>query len=536
MMPDPDYRVLPQKNELYTQYKHAMNADFAAMVTEAKMEGGCLCYPNQVKIGKAVAAVINQELNILFQIVYASTQVGKTGCMVSIIRQLTKMPFVPVNPKHVFVITGLSDTEWLTQTKARMPSYVSSDNVIHRGNFKSAGKRIAEKKDVLVFIDEGHLANKEDMSLDKLTKVLCLKDAHTMCARNLNVVFFTATPNQLLCDIQTQVWSDERPRWKKHVLRPGPGYVGIPDLVKSGRVLQHQDFYIDDDPTEQDMQSEAYKAQARTIRPAIDAIRDLRDFISNRYAPTDPRYHIVRTPVGHRQAVVIRRFKMLCGGVFGYQKCDSTTDTAVLQIIAHRPQQHTILFIKEQLRCAVTLKPKCHVGVLYERQGRCVIDGTIVQALLGRTCGYDNDDGMVVFTNVESARRYMSLLENDFDDIGDFKCRGSCKPTFIERSTWAGEHSATCPQKGSMENREWKVFPSDEEAIDYAQHTFGINLSPQKAAADTLCDADGNFPTKEYIIKRWWGISARKAIRKVPLCTNQWMLWWDNEMIQIKDQ
>ena len=50
-------------------------------------------------------------------------------------------------------------------------------------------------------------------------------------------------------------------------------------------------------------------------------------------------------------------------------------------------------------------------------------------------------------------------------------------------------------------------------------------------APDTLCE-DGKNPTKEYIIKRWWGLNDKHPCRKVPLCDGQWMVWWEDVFLQ----
>ena len=535
-------RVLPSHNELHEKYKDAINTDIEAMVFEAKTRGERLCHPNQVDVGKAVAETIRSNPNVLFQIVCAATQAGKTGCMLSIVRQLTKKTPVPVNPKHIYVITGLSDNQWLSQTRDRMPSYIRSDNVIHRGHFKIVGKRIVGQKDVLLFIDEVHIANKEEMSLDKLMQELCLKDAQTMCGRNINIVLFTATPNKLISDIQTQTWSNKQPRWKKHVLRTSENYVGVEDMLKTDRIFPYKDLYINDDPMGPDTQTEEYLSRRREVEPAKDAIRALKDFIISRYNSHDKRYHIIRTPTGQKQDVVMERFKRLCGDVFEYDKCDSTTDDDVLQKIQHRPEKHTFIFIKEHLRCAVTLKPKCNIGVLYERMSRCVCDDVIIQGLLGRCCGYDNDEGMVVFTNIDSVERYIKLLQSNFDDIGDFKYRGSRskgKSSFVERRTWSNEINLPSPNAVKAKNissRRYIIFATQKEAIQYAKETFGIRKNLQQKATNTLCDAEGKNPTKDYLLKRWWGLDEKSPMRKAPLYPDGCMIWWDAKYLPDKSK
>ena len=93
--------------------------------------------------------------------------------MLSTIRQIMKENIVPIDPRNIFIITGVNSKEWVTQTEGRMPPVIRSNNVIHRGEIKKSGKRICNKKNMLIFIDEVHIAYKEGMSVDKLIHMLC---------------------------------------------------------------------------------------------------------------------------------------------------------------------------------------------------------------------------------------------------------------------------------------------------------------------------------------------------------------------------
>jgi hypothetical protein len=227
--------------------------------------------------------------------------------------------------------------------------------------------------------------------------------------------------------------------------------------------------------------------------------------------------------------------------MFHYISCDSTTDTDVLELIKELPEKHTILFIKEQLRCAVTLTPKSHIGVLYDRYSRSANDDVVVQGLAGRCTGYDNDAGMVVFTHIESIRRYAELVESNFDNIGSFKFHGSRskgKPTFTHRSTYRNELHAPPPTADvpkDVSNRRHELFATQDAAIAYVWDTFRYRISRQPKAPATLCDADGANPTKEHVLKRWYGISSatkkKKKVRKVPLNTGEWMIYWEHSSL-----
>jgi hypothetical protein len=84
-------------------------------------------------------------------------------------------------------------------------------------------------------------------------------------------------------------------------------------------------------------------------------------------------------------------------------------------VLINPPTAHTFIFIKEKLRCAVTLE-KQHLGILYERFTKSPDDAVIIQGLLGRATGYDNNGEMYVFTNIDSILKYKCLWESNFED------------------------------------------------------------------------------------------------------------------------
>ena len=54
------------------------------------------------------------------------------------------------------------------------------------------------------------------------------------------------------------------------------------------------------------------------------------------------------------------------------------------------PSKHTIIMIKEKLKCANTLQNKQNIGVMIERWKEMANDSLVIQGLLGRCCGYLN--------------------------------------------------------------------------------------------------------------------------------------------------
>jgi hypothetical protein len=80
-----------------------------------------------------------------------------------------------------------------------------------------------------------------------------------------------------------------------------------------------------------------------------------------------------------------------------------------------KPERHTFIFIKEMLRCAKTLK-KRYIGILYDRYSKNPDDTTIIQGLVGRDTGYDNNGISICYTNNDSINRYEKLWQSNFED------------------------------------------------------------------------------------------------------------------------
>ena len=139
--------------------------------------------------------------------------------------------------------------------------------------------------------------------------------------------------------------------------------------------------------------------------------------------------------------------------------------------LAKIPEKHTFLFIKEKARCAVTFVRKDLIGILYERLPKSPKSDVIVQGLAGRACGYDVDDGIIVFTDVDSIKCYVKMLNSGFKDREGFTFTGLNSKTHLHPRGYknsAGEASVEeeeSPAYTTEPNLE--VFNTHEEAKAY---------------------------------------------------------------------
>lgn len=487
--------------------------------------GKKLYHENQDKTATDVATNILEQGQVVFQLVIAMTQTGKTGCMLAVIEKCFTLPGcdMRLNPKNVFVLTGLSSNDWREQTKERMPSTLQG-NIFHRGELKRLRKAIGDSRDVLIVMDEGHIAAKEKMSVDKMLNELGFKDMECLYERNINFVVFSATPNGVLNDMKK--WGNYA---KKHIMQAGAGYKGIDYLLENNRVYQAKDLFIADEPTSA-MTPKERAQRLKTNQPAMDSIKALKEHITTAYSTA--KYHIIRTPTGDKAETVMSRFREVFGREhFEHIPCNSTSDDNEIQkILSEQPEKHSLIFIKEHLRCAVTLTPKSRIGILYERISKTINDDVIVQGLAGRATGYDAPEDMIVYTYIPSLETYMKIWNDGFDNIADMTFQGSRarkqRKTFTHPSLYENTgleiEEEVVSREAVIDPNSYRVYDSYEKVIAAAA-VLGYDrrgVKPPKAEEDGFVKTSLN--TKKAVV------SLEEAINKVPTAygTNKGIKTW----------
>lgn len=378
-------------------------------------------FENQKKAGENIINGFIENPELLLTMAVGKTQSGKTGVMYACIQEYThskKLGYVPV--KNVYIITGLSSNDWKNQTKSRMPQ-ILQENIYHRPELNQFMDSIKTKKNVLVLIDEVQIAcgNKQTIAKD-FTKCGLLNKQFLM-ENDVKIVEFSATPNGTLQD--SKLWESNSTIMK---IDPGDGYTGCIDLLNKQRVRQCKDLCDSPD--------------------AIKNILEIQNTI-NQYK--SPKYHFIRTPKGAFQENVKSNFDRVFGETVEYIYHDSINENELDEkYLKVPPTRHTFIFLKEMARCANTYK-KQHIGIWYERCVKSFNDDIVIQGLLGRATGYDDNGESIIFTNIDSIVRYEQLWESDFSDeiewnsnsthYSEKKGRTRTKKTFNGELTNGGE-------------------------------------------------------------------------------------------------
>ena len=355
------------------------------------IKGINVLYKEQEICGARVADVFANDLSKVNILVCGKTQTGKTGCMLAVIKFMLTTNPLPIS--NIFIITGMSSIDWITDTITHMP-YALRNSIFHRGNLKKMIPLIKNKKNCLILIDEIQLSGEATHTISFVFNTVGLYDTKYLYNNNIKIAQFTATPDGHIYDIID--WGHMSAVIK---LEPGRGYTSATDLLNSGRVKQYKSL------------------------TDIKAIEEIKTVIYSRYRygtdENSPRYHTIRIPSskGNIDRKIINFFKSVFGNEFIYEEkfLEKKKDN-INTMLAIEPLIHTFIFIKDILRCAKT-KYKRHLGIEYERYAPNTYDSTIIQGSIGRLTGYDDNKKSICFTNIKSIEKYQKLWDDNFDNL-----------------------------------------------------------------------------------------------------------------------
>ena len=336
-------------------------------------------------------------LNLLL---IARTQSGKTGIASAIIQEFSKSRETYVPIENIYLITGVSSKEWVDQTKARMPPMLRS-RVFHRPHLTQKFLTdLKNKQNVLIITDEIQVAATKTQTLDRVFIDAGLTNIDHMLRNDIKLVEITATPDGTAYDMAA---------WKQHgakmVVDPGEGYTSSYDLLLQNRIRSAE--RLEHEPTKDYNPFESIREDMATFKT--------------------PKYHIVRasTYLNNFTQTVKNLMKAFGNTEYKYLLFDQTSKQKDINVIlCTKPAKHTFILIKETLRCAKSLV-KTHLGILYDRvvESGLMSNSTIVQSLLGRCTGYDDNGESIVYTDIESIERYEALWDSEFDETVSWRSK-----------------------------------------------------------------------------------------------------------------
>lgn len=399
---DPDEETI----ELQVQ---AFNANYKIKLKPLKT-----AHINQKETAKRICDTFSNKEKVI-QLVISRTQTGKTGCMIEFINQYINTYNIPIN--HIFIIANISSKDWMNQTKQRVPQSLEKQ-IFHLPQLNSDFRQSVEgKKNILIIVDEAHCAALKQQTLSKLMSTDGMDwNLDTMLENDIKLVQYSATPDGLIFGYKKKEWP--KSHYEVHIMKEGQGYYGISQMLqrkdkvvlKQAKDLSGKDKYGCWKSPEEEANvntniSELFDDIFKFTEYKYSIIRChglnidfIRDNISNYL---DSQNHTIKEHVNHE-------FRT-------YTEDGDISKGQIDELLKIKPEKHTIILIKEMLKCSNTLH-KTHLGVVYERcTAKDINDSFIIQGLLGRITGYGVHD-IVCYTNLESIEKYEKLFKNNFDN------------------------------------------------------------------------------------------------------------------------
>jgi hypothetical protein len=451
-------------------------------------------YENQIRIGSEVSKTyINSDgspTEVLYTMVVAKTQSGKTGSMLEVIGRAVNNG--GVSPYNIFIITGLSSKDWKESTKKVFPQ-ILHPNILHNNDVKSKlALNLNGKKKVLIIIDELHMASSRNQTIAGVLKECKFHDPEYCYENDIRIVEYSATPDGVLKD---RLKNDERSR--RIFAEDGDEYTSCFDLLEQGRVFQSKDL------------SEG------------NNVLNLLKHITNKYKT--PKYHIIRTATKNpKKDKTEENLKILPDFEVSEYNMNTSGDISDLNnLIKDPPPKHTIIIVKEMLRCAKVLY-KPHIGVVYERICKNVNDSAIIQGLLGRVTGYKVPNDISIFTNIDTINRYKKLWDSEFNDTS-IKWNSNTN----NKSTYAIDDWCEDDISIMRQQIDCKIFDESERhtaLCEFTQLHFGWKPridAGEQGKVQTLIDH-----SSDDIALRKWGINNKCPHRIAQGTDKKWVVWW----------
>lgn len=340
-----------------------------------------LVFDNQKEAAMEIQRLF--ELRISAVTLLALPQVGKTGVMIQLAYLMATHPDdkLIIDHKNIFIITGMSDKDWLTQTKDNFP-----DAFIHiytRSGFSKLNN-LEHVRDALFIIDECHIAVEEKNQLSKALERADLTKAVSLHDRNIKLVQVSATPGFALHNARTK-WGDNH---GVVTLVPSNTYVGFREFLDAERIMD-------------------------THNPDVNTFDEIEDNI--RVVYKTPKYHIFRVnrKEKHKFEKMVDKNKWKCIE----HNCKSRED--IDDILKNPPDNHTFIIIKNFWRAGKRLQDT-HIGIVYDEPASDPNCEVVAQSLAGRLCGNDKqfpcDQSPIIYCHLQSVITYMTW----YDSGGEF--------------------------------------------------------------------------------------------------------------------
>lgn len=361
-------------------------ADWKGEENRIAKQGGAIVYANQKVKALEIQSCFASE-NISHVTLVASPQWGKTGVALYVMYLMTTLPCdtAMIHPDNTFILSGMSDKDWLGQTKKRMPR-IFRDRVFHRNNLHTMIEQLTTVRDAIIVLDECHFGSEVNQTLHTCLKESGIWNIDQMMERNIKILSISATPTNFLLDARE--WGSKHHRTIIATGKECQDYVGFHTLLQENRI-KTADINIPDD---------------------IDKIFAT---IYERWGDHDPRYHIFRVTDTCIDKTNICGEILMRGYKYHFHNSKSRLDE-IDTIMQTPPKKHFFIIIKGFWKAAKTLDDR-YVGVCYEATKN---DTAATQGLGGRLLGFGKQRGNkapILYGQLDIYKKYVDFMDKGCD-------------------------------------------------------------------------------------------------------------------------
>jgi hypothetical protein len=538
--------ILYTGNELnkIIYYRNIFNIDLNCLIAEKKITE----HENRTEDLTNILTLIMNKKNTHILII-GRPQDGKTYIMVKTIHNIINTSLIPLT--NIFIITGLSSKDWVEQMKNRTPAILHS-NIYHRQELKTEFvNKIKEiGKNIIINIDEAHIASSFKNTIAQVFKELRLDDKQYLYENNILIIEYTATPNGTIIDLN----NTKKDNYGFYKLNKLPEYTGIEDLLNQNRVRDCKDLYL---PELKEVLFKFNKPKKNDNTDVIDnnkidielindielSIKDLaNDYLFNKKIYTDedievlmneydiddkyikiitvyynqlidiydnifeikdvvddykePSYVLIRTKLAYKQDITIQLFKQI------FKEDDTNFITydgksyITKDILKIKPTKTTIIFIKEMLRCSITIY-KQYISVLYDRHSFNSNDDTKQQGLAsGRSGGYDDNGKFIVFGDINSGKKYIELYNANFGDnsiIWNSNTTTTVNKITQSLGTYNNDECVKTGTRIKKNNKNYNILFEECKSFNEAQEFVNKIATTKHRIQDRHKDANGYY-------------------------------------------
>lgn len=452
-------------------------------------------FHNQKETAKQICDTFSNKKKII-QLVISRTQTGKTGCMIEFINQYIndKRYKIPIN--HIFIIANISSKDWIKQTKNRAPNELG-ERIFHLPNLNNEFRENIEgKKNILIIVDEAHCAALKQQTLSKLMSKSGMDwNLDTMLENDIKIVQFSATPDGLILGYKKKEWPKQH--YEVHTMKEGDGYYGISQMLSrtdKKKVLKQA----------KDLNGKDKYGSWKCETSETEINQNISELFDDILSFSEYKYSIIRCHgmtfefIRENISNYLKKLPKIISHRFNNEFRTYTEDGDISKgqlddLLKKKPEKHTIILIKEMLKCSNTLC-KTHLGVVYERcTAKDINDSFIIQGLLGRITGYGIHD-IICYTNLDSIDKYEKLFKHNFNETTLNEVQWNSNTTKATTKGTKGKVTYIDPVQILTENTRCKVhgipIRIDFKTIENHNNFFNILKSildkPRKSKDDYI--------------------------------------------------